>query len=330
MSTPSFFDFAMENQGGKKSIKFLEEMKTHIPYEALENLLIEEGAYRPKKPGKPGRPPYPSSVLLGALFLQTWYGLSDPMTEEMIHDRLSFRKFLDIKVEDDIPDETTICNFRNALMEKMLFDKIFSLINEIMIEKRLVLKEGSIVDATLIRSSEPKRQKDSNGKVISNKAVDPDASYTSKRGRKYHGYKMHIASDKNGMIKSVSTTTAKEADIKQLSNLTKEEKSYVFADSAYMSKEKKRSFRAKGVFGGIIERRVRGQSTLRAKQKKNNQRFASVRAIGELPFAFIKRLMHYTQTRFVGLEKNDQYHLLLATAYNLRRAPNLQRKLEIG
>lgn len=128
----------------------------------------------------------------------------------------------------------------------------------------------------------------------------------------------------------MTTTTAKEADIKQLDHLTEDEKSYVFADSAYMSKEKKRKSRAKGIFNGIIERRVRGQSALRAKQKKNNQRFASVRAIAELPFAFMKRLMHYTQTRFIGLEKNDQYHLLLAVAYNLRRAPNLQRKLGVG
>ena len=110
MQTPSFFDFAMENQGGRKSRKFLEEMKAYIPYESLEALLIKEGVYRPKEPGKPGRPPYRCSVLLGSLFLQAWYGLSDPMTEELIHDRISFRQFLDIKADDDIPDETTICN----------------------------------------------------------------------------------------------------------------------------------------------------------------------------------------------------------------------------
>jgi len=132
------------------------------------------------------------------------------------------------------------------------------------------------------------------------------------------------------MIKAVQTTTAKEADISQLDNLTEDEKCYIIADSGYMSKVKKKINRAKGVFHGVIERRVRGQSTLRAKQKKNNRRFASVRAIGELPFAFMKRLMDYRETRFIGLEKNDQYHLFLAAAYNIRRAPALQRKLGNG
>ncbi len=330
MHTPSFFDFAMESQGGKKSMKFLEEMKEHIPYERLETLLIQEGVYRPKQPNKAGRTPYRSSVLLGALFLQTWYGLSDPMTEELIHDRISFRKFLDIKADDDIPDETTIGKFRNALMDQMLFDTIFEEIQAMMIQKGLIVKEGSIVDATLIHSSEPKRKRNEQGKVISNKAADGDASYTSKRGRKYHGYKLHTAVDKHGMIKKVATTTAKASDIGQLDTLTEDETSYIVADSGYMSQEKKRRNRAKGIFHGIIERRVRGQSTLRDKQKKNNRRFASVRAIGELQFAFIKRLMGYRETRFIGLEKNDQYHLFLATAYNLRRAPALQRKLEKG
>ena len=328
MQTPSFFDYAMADQGGRKTKAFLEEMKKYIPYESLEKLLIKEGIYRPKEERKGGRPPYPSSVLLGALFLQAWYGLSDPMTEELIHDRLSFRQFLDIKSDDDIPDETTICKFRNALMNKMLFDKIFEEVNKVMQEQGLILKEGSHVDATLIHSSEPKRKKDKTGKVISNKAADEDASYTSKRGRKYHGFKFHINSDKNGMIKKATTTTAKDADIKELDYLIEDEESYVTADSAYMSKANKQKFRKKGIVNGIIERRVRGQSKLRNKQQKHNKHFASVRSIVELPFAFIKHLMHYTTTRFIGLEKNDQYHLLLATAYNLKRAPGVQMKLK--
>jgi len=330
MKNPSFFDYAMEYQGGKKTKAFLEEMKRYIPYGRLEKLLIKEGVYRPREKTKGGRPPYPSSVLLGALFLQSWYGLSDPMTEEMIHDRLSFRQFLDIGSDDDIPDETTICKFRNALMEKMLFDKIFEEINDVMQTRGLILKEGSHVDATLIHSSEPKRKKDTQGKILSNNAADEDASYTSKRGQKHHGFKLHINTDKNGMIKKATTTTAKDADIKSLEYLTEDERSYITADSAYMSKEQKRKFRQKGIVNGIIERRVRGQKKLRSKQFKHNKHFAAVRSIVELPFAFIKHLMHYTQTRFLGLEKNDQYHLLLAAAYNLKRAPGLERKLAKG
>ena len=89
----SFFDHAMQYQGGKKSMKFLNEMKEIIPFEALVSILIEEGIYKPEVGKKGGRPQVP----LGALFLQSWYSLSDPMTEELIHDRISFRKFLDIK-----------------------------------------------------------------------------------------------------------------------------------------------------------------------------------------------------------------------------------------
>jgi len=101
---PSFFDYVLEYQGGKRSTQFLSEMKPLIPYDVIERVLIEKGIYKPNK-GKQGRPSIPASTLVGALFLQSWYGLNDPMTEEFIHDRISFRKFLDIKEEDTIPDD---------------------------------------------------------------------------------------------------------------------------------------------------------------------------------------------------------------------------------
>jgi transposase, IS5 family len=318
----SFFDYALQYQGGKKSTKFLTQMKALIPFDAIEKLLIEKGIYKPNK-GKQGRPSIPANILIGALFLQSWYGLSDPMTEELIHDRISFRKFLDIKEEDTIPDETTICKFRNALIKENLLESIFLEVKQIMMSKNLILNEGTLVDATLIHSSEPKRKKDDDGKTISNKAYDEDASYTSKRGRKYHGYKVHIATDTNSIIKDVITTTAKRHDSTQFETLTKDETKAVFADSGYMSQDRKRELREKGIFNGISERRVKGQSKLRVKQSKNNTRFSKVRALVELPFAFIKKLMNYTQTRYLGLHKNSQHVYLIAAAYNLRRMPNL-------
>lgn len=323
---PSFFDYVLEYQGGRRSTQFLSEMKPLIPYDTIETVLIEKGIYRPNK-GKQGRPSIPSSVLVGALFLQSWYGLSDPMTEELIHDRISFRKFLDIKDEDTIPDETTICKFRNALIRENLMEMIFNQVKSQMVEKNLILNEGTLVDATLIHASEPKRKKDENGKVISNEAADGDATYTSKRGVKHHGYKIHIATDRAGVIKDIRTTTAKVHDSQMIDELTQEETMAIFADSGYMSKERKRVLRAKGIFAGIIERRVRGQSDLRAKQSRNNQRFSKIRSIVEMPFAFIKRLMSYTETRYIGLHKNTQHHYLIAAAYNLRRMPNLIQRI---
>ena len=319
----SFFDHAMQYQGGKKSMKFLNEMKEIIPFEALVSMLIEEGIYKPEVGKKGGRPQVPANILLGALFLQSWYSLSDPMTEELIHDRISFRKFLDIRDEDNIPDETTICKFRLKLIEKKLLSRIFDEVKAMMIKKNLILNEGTLVDATLIHSSEPKRKKDEKGKTISNEAYDKEASYTSKRGQKHHGHKMHIATDTNGVIKKVIATTAKTHDSTQFDALTEYEKKAIFADSGYMSKERKKKLRKEGIFNGIVERRVRGQSKLRPKQSRNNKRFAKLRGLVELPFAFMKHHMNFKETRYLGLEKNQEHFCLIAACANLRRVPKL-------
>ena len=194
-----------------------------------------------------------------------------------------------------------------------------------MIEKNLILNEGTLVDATLIHSSQPKRKKDDKGNVISNEAHDKEATYTSKRGQKHHGQKMYIATDTNGVIKKVIATTAKTHDSTQFDALTEDEEKAIFADSGYMSKERKVKLREKGIFNGIVERRVRGQSKLRAKQSRNNQRFAKLRGLVELPFAFIKHHMNFRQTRYLGLEKNQEHFCLIAACANLRRVPGLMK-----
>jgi len=319
----SFFDHAMQYQGGKKSMKFLNEMRGIIPFDNLVDILVEEGIYKPEVGKKGGRPQTSAKILLGALFLQNWYSLSDPMTEELIHDRISFRKFLDIKDTDTIPDETTICKFRNRLIKKKLLSRIFEEVKEMMAENNLILNEGTLVDATLIHSSEPKKKKDNKGRTISNVAYDEEASYTSKRGQKHHGHKMHIATDTNGVIKKVIATTAKTHDSTQFDALTEDEEKAIFADSGYMSKARKKKLREKGIFNGIVERRVRGQSKLRAKQSRNNKRFAKLRGLVELPFSFIKHHMNFKETRYLGLEKNQEHFNFIAACANLRRVPKL-------
>lgn len=241
----------------------------------------------------------------------------------MIGYRISFRKFLDIKDEDTIPDETTICKFRLKLIEKKLLSHLFDEVKAMMTQKNLILNEGTLVDATLIHSPEPKRKKDGSGKTISNEAYDKEATYTSKRGQKHHGHKMHIATDTNGVIKKVIATTASAHDSTQFDALTKDEEKAIFADSGYMSKERKATLRKKGIFSGIVERRVRGQSKLRAKQSRNNKRFAKTRGLVELAFAFMKHHMNFKETRYLGLEKNQEHFCLIAACANLRRVPQL-------
>jgi len=294
-----FFDYFMKDKGGKKTKDFLERMKQLIPFKDIEKLLIKEGIYKPNK-GKTGRPSIPARILIGSLFLQSWYGLSDPQAEEQINDRISFRLFLDIKSEDTIPDETTICKFRNKLIEKGLMKKLFEETKERMIKKGIIMKEGTLVDATLIHSSEPKKKKDKDGNVISNKANDPDATYARKRGKKYHGYKMHIATDSNSMIKKVIGTPANEADINQFEKLIEGETKEVYGDSAYMSAKYREKFEEEDIDSNIIYRRVRGQEELSEEQHEHNKKVAKVRGLVELPFAFIKHIMGFKVSKLMN------------------------------
>ena len=142
-----------------------------------------------------------------------------------------------------------------------------------------------------------------------------------------------LVSDARGCSKSIQieiqeeqtfvATTASSHDSTQFDKLTKNESKAIFADSGYMSKERKRDLRTKGIFGGIIERRVRGQLKLREKQSRNNKRFAKIRSLVELPFAFIKHHMNFKVARYLGIFKNQQHFYLLAACYNLRRVPNM-------
>lgn len=118
---------------------------------------------------------------------------------------------------------------------------------------------------------------------------------------------MHIATDTNGIIKKVIATTASTHDSTQFDELTEDEDKAIFADSGYMKKERKITLRAKGIFAGIVERRVRGQSKLRTKQSRNNTRFSKIRCLVELPFAFIKHHMKFRETKYLGITKNQQH-----------------------
>lgn len=159
----SFFEYELSRQEPSRRSEFLGKMEALIPWEEIEQKCIEVGVYKPNE-GQRGRPSHPSRVLVGSLFLQAWYGLSDPQTEDLIRDMLSFRAFLGIGLEGVVPDETTLCKFRNKLIEAGLMEWLFGWVQSKMEERGWVMRGGKIIDATIISTARPKEREVEGGK----------------------------------------------------------------------------------------------------------------------------------------------------------------------
>jgi IS5 family transposase len=194
-----------------------------------------------------------------------------------------------------------------------LFDKTV----EILKQRGVILEEGTCVDATIIEA--PRGRKRSDG----TSTKDITASYTKKHGTVYHGFKAHIATDRNGIIKDYRFDTARVHDSKHIDDLVADEHHSVWADSAYMNSERKERLENEGIFCGIIERRVRGQKELTAEQKWHNRLVAGIRAVVEHPFAWMKNT-GFRRVRYRGLRRNGLDFALHAIAYNFKRSFSLQ------
>lgn len=307
-SSDSLFDWVLQDKGGRKTGAFLQKMEEIVSWKAIGDEL--DGALYD---GHMGRPGFPVHVLVKALFLEVWYDLSDPELEEQVLDRVSFQRFLGVKHRRDIPDETTVCRFRLKLTELHAEKELFEVVQGMIDEHGLRVNRGTIVDATIIDAPKGRRGKDDVN------TRDKDAGFTKKNGKTFHGYKAHVGSDTKGhFIENVIVTSATTHDNEAFDDLTKGEILSVFADKAYVDKQKKRDFRKRGVFWGVLDRAGRGHA-LSAKQRKDNNRKSSVRSRGEHPFAWMKRTMGFRRVRYRGLRKNTFHITLVCTAYNLKR-----------
>jgi len=299
--------------GGPRSAAFFEKCETMIPWDQLAKSIA---SIYPNSKRSAGRPHWPLKMMLKCLMIQKWYGLSDPQLEEMLRDRLSFRRFVGLGLQEDTPDETTFVVFRRRLREaghdQTLFRKTFKHLEK----KGFVLTEGTLVDATIIEAPRGRKRQDGSS------TRDPEASYTRKRDRTYHGFKAHIATDVQGLIKDYRFTTAKVHDSQCMDELIAKEKKAVFADSAYMDRDRKKRLQKRGVYCGIIERRVRGQDELSYGQQLVNRFCATVRAVVEHPFAWMHQ-MGRRRARYRGLRRNAFDFAMLAIAYNWKRSFSL-------
>jgi IS5 family transposase len=291
MRQPSFLAIA-QNRKQLKCENFLKEMQIVIPWEKL--IAVIEPYYQEEKLG---RNKMNLLLMLKIYFLQQWYNLSDPGAEEAIYDRNSFQKFLGIDLlSASVPDETTILHFRHLLESNKLQDTLFAAIERLLVDKNMIMKNGTIVDATIIHA--PKSTKNHDGKR------DQEMSSTKKGGQWYFGLKAHIGVDcQSGLPHSVEVTTAKVHDKTQTDKLLHGEEEAIFGDKAYVSKELKITMRREGKFYGILDKGSR-YVKLSSSQKKRNRKLSSIRCKVERIFLIIKCLWGHTKTRYKGLLKN--------------------------
>jgi hypothetical protein len=199
--------------------QFLAEMDRVIPWVPLIALIRP---YYPKA-GK-GRQPLGLEKML-IYFLQQWFNLSDPQAEDAIYDSESMRRFVGVELSEDVvPDETTILRFRHLLEAHHLTEAIFAAVRGLLAEKRLLLQSGTMVDATIIAA--PSSTKNAA------QARDPEMRQTKKGNTWYFGMKVHVGTDPRGLVHSLTTTDAAQADVSQLPALVHGAERAIYGDRA--------------------------------------------------------------------------------------------------
>jgi IS5 family transposase len=301
-------DWALKTKVTRRA-QFLAEMEAVVPWPRL--LAIIEPHY-PKAPQ--GRPPHPLPRMLRVYFMQQWFNLSDPAMEDALYDSESMRRFAGIDLTADlVPDETTILRFRHLLEKHQLTAALFAEVRKLLEERKLLLKSGTIVDATIIAA--PPSTKNAT------KERDPEMKQTRK-GRQWHfGMKLHIGADRRGLVHSVATGPASEADITRLDDLLHGQEREIFGDQAYWSEDHRQHCREAGIKYRINRRAARGDLT--PYQQAINRTRSRHRARGEHPFHIIKNLWGFTKVRYRGLYKNTVRALTMFALSNLYLARRL-------
>jgi len=295
------------NQKGRQTRRerFLAEMDAVIPWAPL--LALIEPHY--PKAGR-GRQPLGLEKMLRIYFLQQWFNLSDPQAEDAIYDSESMRRFARVELGDDVvPDETTILRFRHLLEAHRLTAALFEAVNGLLTEKRLLLKSGTIVDATIIAA--PSSTKNAA------QARDPEMKQTRKGNAWHFGMKLHIGTDVKGRVHHVAATHAAVADITQLPVLLHGEERVLYGDQAYWKEADRQAFAARGVRYRVNRRAVSRERPLTPRWRAINRARSRTRACGEHPFHVVKRLWGFTKVRYRGVAKN------LARAFTLFALANL-------
>src|ERR1700677_791733 len=267
-----------------------------------------------------GRPGHRAAVLLRVMLLQRLYGLSDPQAEAQLGDRLSFQKFVGLRAGEAVPDETTICRFRQRMIAAALHERLLEMPNAQLAAAGYLVKRTMLVDATLVESSRTRPEK---AAIAEGRAPDGDARYAKKNGQSYYGYKAHISADgDNQLVCRALITRANVDDSQVFAPLIDATPRAVYADRIYDSLRNKAWLKQRGCANGIMKKAARHivvSDADRARNRRKGRRRCGVERI----FAHWKRWQNYRVVRYLGLVKNQLELTLKAVTYNLRRLATL-------
>ena len=288
---------------------FLEQMDQVVPWAALVALIAP---YYPE--GRTGRPPFSLLTMLRIHFMQQWFTLSDPAMEEAFFDTPLYREFAQLEEFARMPDESTILRFRHRLEEHKLAEKILITVNELLTAKGLLLKAGTVVDATLIAAPTSTKNKD--------KARDPEM-HSSQKGKQWHfGMKAHIGADaQSGLVHTVRGTSGNVHDVVEGSSLLHGDEVLAYGDAGYQGIDK-RADADKAVSWQIAMRPGKRKALNKdnpadALIDKAEKLKAGIRAKVEHPFRVIKRQFGFVKVRYRGLKKNTAQLFTLFALSNL-------------
>jgi IS5 family transposase len=290
---------------------FLERLDRALEWRPLERAL--QAMY----PATTGRPPCPPLALFKMSLLQHCYGLSDPQCEELVSDRLSWRRFVGLGLQDKVPDETTLVRFRQRLVEHGLQKKLLGLVNRQLEQKGFILKTCTLVDATLLQAA---RRAPARGDT---RGGDEDAGYTVRKGQPHYGYKAHIAADEtHTLIRQVTLTAANVHDSREFETVVRGDEEMVVADKAYWSEARSQWCGKHHIANGIIRKPSRGEK-LRALSVRVNRLLSAIRCGIEKVFGWWKRCTGYRRVRYVGREPNRLELEFKCVCWNLKRLATL-------
>jgi IS5 family transposase len=294
----------------------LSKLAAVIDWGALEGLAAR--VHR----GETGRPPFAALAMLKALYLQALYDLSDPGLEEALVDRVSFRLFCGFGLDRRTPDETTLCRFRNAAAKAGVLEAAFAEANRQLEDKGLVVKKGTLIDATIVAAASRRPEVAAGPKA--RVAREPGASFTKKGGKSYFGYRLHVGVDEgSGLVRRLAFTPAHVNESVVADALICGDEAAVYGDKGYENKRRRRRLKERRCKDRIMHRSHKNQSGLPRWQARRNALIARRRAPVEAVFGTLKRLHGRARARFTSFAANLADFLRQATVYNLRRAARL-------